>query len=227
MIPPAAGEIRLTGTADQCRAHLDDVRALVEKAGAVPVTVGELETLAAAGDLKELLEKLRAAGAAAIASAAIDLMSEPSALVRTVLDAGLTVSRFVVQGVVADSPFALFDRVRDLQRATRAVRVFAPLPRHVDPAHPTTGYWDSKVIAVARLALHDVDTIQVDWSLYGPKLAQVGLLFGANDVDAVSPGDDAGAGRRRAPVEEIVRNIRAASLEPVERDGVFRLRPEA
>jgi 2-iminoacetate synthase ThiH len=61
----------------------------------------------------------------------------------------------------------------------------------------------------------------VDWRAYGPKLAQVALIFGADDIDNVSPVDDVAEGRRRAPLEEIRRNIRAASLEPAERDGRF------
>jgi hypothetical protein len=64
----------------------------------------------------------------------------------------------------------------------------------------------------------------VDWPLYGPKLAQVGLTFGADDVDGVSPVEETGEGRRRAPLEEIRRNITAASGEPIERDGLFRPR---
>jgi 2-iminoacetate synthase ThiH len=66
-----------------------------------------------------------------------------------------------------------------------------------------------------------VPSIQVDWALYGPKLAQVALTVGADDVDAVSPIDDMSEGPRRAPLEEIRRNIRAAGLEPVERNGRF------
>jgi 2-iminoacetate synthase ThiH len=66
--------------------------------------------------------------------------------------------------------------------------------------------------------------VQVDWALYGPKLAQVALTFGADDVDSVSAVDDMTLGRRRAPLEEIRRNIVAASGEPAERDGLFRLR---
>jgi 2-iminoacetate synthase ThiH len=61
----------------------------------------------------------------------------------------------------------------------------------------------------------------VDWGLYGPKLAQVALTVGADDVDAVSAEDDQAQGPRRAPLEEIRRNIRAAGLEPVERNGRF------
>ena len=66
------------------------------------------------------------------------------------------------------------------------------------------------IVALARL-LVDVPHVQVDWSLYGPKLAQVALTFGADDVDGVSAVDDMSLGRRRAPLEEIRRNIVAAS----------------
>jgi len=57
--------------------------------------------------------------------------------------------------------------------------------------------------------------------LYGPKLAQVALTVGADDVDAVSPIDDLSQGPRRTALEEIRRNILAADLEPVERNGRF------
>ena len=103
------------------------------------------------------------------------------------------------------------------------IPAFAPLPRTMNPAVPTTGYDDVKRVALARLLLDNVPSIQVDWSLYGPKLAQVALTVGADDVDAVSPVDDMAEGRRRAPLEEIRRNIRAAGLEPVERNGRFDL----
>jgi aminodeoxyfutalosine synthase len=110
-----------------------------------------------------------------------------------------------------------------LQYDVAVIPGFAPLPRQTNPAVPTTGFDDVKRVALARLFLEHVPSIQVDWSLYGPKLAQVALTVGANDVDAVSPLDDLSEGRRRAPVEEIRRNIRAAGLDPIERDGRFDL----
>jgi aminodeoxyfutalosine synthase len=77
-----------------------------------------------------------------------------------------------------------------------------------------------KAIAVARLLVDNIASIQVDWALYGPKLAQVALTVGADDVDGVSAleGD---LGRRRSPIEEIRGNITAAGLEPIQRDGLF------
>jgi 2-iminoacetate synthase ThiH len=77
------------------------------------------------------------------------------------------------------------------------------------------------MVAIGRLAAPDIPSIQVDWQRYGPKLAQVALTFGADDLYGVSASDDAPEGRRRAPVEEIRRNIEAAGFEPVERDGRF------
>jgi aminodeoxyfutalosine synthase len=111
--------------------------------------------------------------------------------------------------------------VADLQTRLRTIRVFAPLARTIDTAQPTTGYEDVKRIALARLIVDNVDTIQVDWALYGPKLAQVALTFGADDIDSVAAVDDDSQGRRRSPVEEIRRSIHAAGFEPVERDGRF------
>jgi aminodeoxyfutalosine synthase len=116
---------------------------------------------------------------------------------------------------------ALFKEIAALQQAVAVIRAFAPLPRHVNPAVPTTGYDDVKRVALARIVVDNVPSIQVDWSLYGPKLAQVALTVGANDIDAVSAVDEMSDGRRRAPLEEVQRNIRAAGLEPVERDGRF------
>jgi 2-iminoacetate synthase ThiH len=49
----------------------------------------------------------------------------------------------------------------------------------------------------------------------------VALTFGADDVDGISPSDAAPEGRRRAPLEEIRRNIEAAGFEAVERGGRF------
>jgi aminodeoxyfutalosine synthase len=98
-----------------------------------------------------------------------------------------------------------------------------PLPTRLDAMRPTTGYDDVKSVAMARLAAPNIPTIQVDWLRYGPKLAQVALTFGADDIDNVTASDEAPDGRRRAPLEDVRRNIEAAGLEPAERDGRFEL----
>ena len=59
------------------------------------------------------------------------------------------------------------------------------------------------MVALARLAAPNIPSIQVDWRRYGPKLAQVALTFGADDIDGDLASDEAPEGRRRAPLEEI------------------------
>jgi 2-iminoacetate synthase ThiH len=61
-----------------------------------------------------------------------------------------------------------------------------------------------------------VNVIEVDWQQYGPKLAQVALMFGANHLDRVAAADDASLGPRRASAEEVRRNIVAAGFTPVD-----------
>ena len=67
------------------------------------------------------------------------------------------------------------------------IQAINPLPMTLDAFRPTTGYDDVKMVAVARLAAPNIPTMQVDWLRYGPKLAQVALTFGADDIDGVSP----------------------------------------
>jgi aminodeoxyfutalosine synthase len=118
-------------------------------------------------------------------------------------------------------PVASLLALQALQERTRAFRAFAPLPREQSSTQPSTGYEDVKIVAVARTVLNNLDHIQVDWTAHGPKLAQVALLFGASDLDRVAPSDDAPLGHRRAPLEEVQRNIKSAFLDPIERDGRF------
>jgi aminodeoxyfutalosine synthase len=118
---------------------------------------------------------------------------------------------------------SFFKQIAELQRQVAVIRSFAPLPRSVNAAVPTTGYDDVKRVALARLIVENIRSIQVDWSVYGPKLAQVALTVGADDVDGVAAGDDVGEGRRRSSLEEIRRNIRAAGQVPVERNARFEI----
>jgi aminodeoxyfutalosine synthase len=78
-------------------------------------------------------------------------------------------------------------------------------------------------VAVARLVCRDIPSIQVDWPLYGPKLAQVAITYGADDIDGVAPVDDPAAGPRRAAREDIERHIRAAFAQPAERNGRYEI----
>jgi aminodeoxyfutalosine synthase len=221
-----AGEVRIVGTPPSRAAALECVRQLAAEVAGVPLTgfsLADLEQLSARDGvtLRSLLEDLRTAGLELIAEAPFDRLQDPRRSIEEVNIAGLALARLTIHQSPSPDPFPLLKAVADLQRGVAVVRAFAPLPRRLNAAVPTTGYDDVKRVALARIVVDNVPSIQVDWALYGPKLAQVALTVGADDVDAVSAVDDLSEGRRRAPLEEIQRNITAAGLEPVERNGRF------
>jgi aminodeoxyfutalosine synthase len=225
-IPPAAGEVRIMGAPASRAAARARTRQVVEAAQGRPVSgfsLVDLEALAArdAITLRALLEDLRDAGLELVAEAPVDRLRDARQSIEQVNIAGLSLARLTVERVASADPLPRLKHVADLQRAVGVVRAFAPLPRRVNPAQPTTGYEDVKHVALARLVADLVPSIQVDWALYGPKLAQVALTMGADDLDGVTADDVAPEGRRRSPLEEVRRNIRAAGQEPVERDGRF------
>ncbi len=165
-----------------------------------------------------LARGLREAGVAGLADVRLDLVEDPA--VQWVVDAGLGVPVVGVHDAPAN-PVVFLRRVASLQKATKAFRAIAPLPRRVSTEAPSTGYDDVKLIALAALLVDGVGRVQVDWRQHGAKLSQVALLFGANDLDHVPATDDAPLGPRRAPLEEVRRNILAASLTPVARTARF------
>ena len=123
-------------------------------------------------------------------------------------------------------------RLRAVQDDTGGFQTFIPLAFH--PAHtaldhlPTTsGLTDVRQIAVSRLLLDNFSHIKAYWQMMTAKIAQISLRFGADDIDGtvveVKIYHDAGAttpqGMRRA---DLVRLIREAGREPVERDTLYR-----
>ena len=223
--PSGAGELRIGGSPATRAAALERVAEVARIANGTPLSgfsLADLEELAGREHvtLRALLEDLKAAGLELIAEAPFDRLRDARRSIEEVNIAGLALARLTIDRLPAADMPSLLKEIAALQRGVGVIRAFAPLPRRVNPAVPTTGYEDVKRVALARLSV-DVPSIQVDWALYGSKLAQVALTVGADDVDAVSPVDDLSEGRRRAPLEEIRRNIRAAGLEPVERNGRF------
>jgi aminodeoxyfutalosine synthase len=228
-VPPAAGEVRIAGTPASTVAAAQRVREVLAAVGRTPVSafaLDDLEALAAREQvtLRALLEELRQAGLELLAEAPVDRLREARLAVEEVNIAGLMLARLTIHKLPSADVPALYRRIAALQHDVGVVHAFAPLPRVLNPAVPTTGYDDVRRVALARLLVTNIASIQVDWSLYGPKLAQVALTVGADDLDAVSPLDDDTQGRRRAPVEEVRRNITVAGFEPVERDGRFDVR---
>ena len=222
---PSAREARIDAPfvdIDHARAAVRGAAAAADGVAISGFSLADIEQ-AAAGEIaraRTWFDALHDAGLATIDEAPVDGLREPAALLQAAEAAGVPVARLTVHRGSPEGPLPLIRLVAALQAETNAVRVFAPIPRHPG-AEPTTGYEDVKAVALARILLPSVSHIQADWTLHGPKLAQVALTFGADDMDNVSPLDEVAEGRRRAPLEEIRRNIRAAGFEAVERDSRF------
>ncbi len=122
-------------------------------------------------------------------------------------------------------------RIRDQQDKSGGFQAFIPLAFHPDGngmknLPGPTGVDDLRTIAVSRLLLDNVDHIKAYWVSSTPKVAQIALRFGADDVDGTivhetiyhAAGSTSPQGLTR---ELLVRMIREAGFLPVERDTYY------
>jgi aminodeoxyfutalosine synthase len=224
-MPASARELRITGSPGTLAMAITGVQNARAAAGERVVSAfswSDIERLAGGHErISAALEQLKDAGLDALAELPVDAIPDLQVAIERLVAAGFPQLRLTVDRAPAAQRTGLLLRAFELQERFACVQAINPLPMASSAYRPTTGYEDVKMVALARLAVPNVPTVQVDWQRYGPKLAQVVLAFGADDVYGVSASDDAGEGRRRAPLEEILRNIEAAGFEPVERDGRF------
>ena len=214
-----AGEVRLTTLNESLADAVALVRNGRARAGARRLTGFSLADIIERGwgDLVDVLKQLKQAGLGAIVEAPLDRLDHAEAALQACQDAGLTVQCLSIQKPNAESRTPMLIQARALAARFPWLTTIAPLSREQSVAVPTTGYDDVRAVALARLALPGVPNVQVDWAQYGPKLAQVALTFGANDLDCVSTSDDDTLGRRRTSLEDVSRNIMAAGFQARER----------
>ncbi len=124
------------------------------------------------------------------------------------------------------------DKLRTLQDETHGFITFIPLAFHPDNTPlqhipKTTGFDDLRQIAVARLMLDNIPHVKAYWIMMTPRIAQIAQRFGSDDIDGTVVEEkiyhDAGAttsqNLRRS---DLLRLIREAGREPVERDTLYR-----
>jgi aminodeoxyfutalosine synthase len=122
-------------------------------------------------------------------------------------------------------------RLRELQDETGGFNAFIPLAYHPENnymglQYHTTGTDDLRHIATARLVLDNIPHIKAYWIMITPKLAQVALSFGADDIDGTvveetiyhMAGSETHDYLTRTELERIVT---AAGYIPVERDTLY------
>jgi aminodeoxyfutalosine synthase len=127
-------------------------------------------------------------------------------------------------------------QLRELQDETGGFLTYIPLAYHPDhnelgkelerEGTATTGYEDLLNVAVGRLLLDNVPHVKTHWPMVTPFVSQVAMNFGCDDVEGTVVYErvyhDAGA---HTPMMlsygELVRLIKGAGREPVERNSLY------
>jgi cyclic dehypoxanthinyl futalosine synthase len=126
-------------------------------------------------------------------------------------------------------------RIREQQARTGGFTAFIswPLqPEHTEMADSprTDAVQYLRTLAIARLALDNVDNLQASWVTMGMKIGQVALRFGANDFGSVMMEENvvSAAGTTfRTTKEEMEELIRGAGFRAVRRRQDYSLIQEA
>jgi aminodeoxyfutalosine synthase len=233
---------------------LDLVRGLKERFPAVHIkafTMVEIAYLAKRAKLtiREVLEKLKEAGVDSLPGGGAEIFSER---VRHIIcdhkidgDQWLDTARLAHQLGLRSNATMLYGhvenpedrvdhllRLRSVQDETGGFQTYIPLAFHPDNTPlqhlpKTTGLGDIREIAIGRLLLDNFAHIKAYWQMLTPKIAQIALRFGADDLDGTVIEEkiyhDAGATTPQGMTRrELARLIKEAGREPVERDTLYR-----
>ncbi len=122
-------------------------------------------------------------------------------------------------------------KLRNLQDKTGGFVTFIPLAFHpentrLDHIPSTTGNLDLRALAVSRLMLDNFPHIKAFWIMVTPKIAQLSLSFGADDMDGTVVEEKIvhAAGAVTDQIfhkSTIIDMIREAGRVPMERDTVY------
>ncbi len=159
-------------------------------------------------------------------------------IVKTAHSIGLTSTSTLMYGHIESDDHVAQHLVllRDVQKETGGFTEFVPLGfiheknvlfNHMGARAGSSMPEDVRLVAVARLLLRPwITNIQVSWVKMGPKLAQLGLMAGANDMggtlmeESISRESGSQHGENLPP-EEMRRLIREIGRTPVERNTTY------
>jgi cyclic dehypoxanthinyl futalosine synthase len=177
----------------------------------------------------DTLEKLFDAGLSALGSSSIE--TDPSdaggwlAIHREAHAIGLpTVASIPLRShESAEQWVARLEEVALLQEETHGFLACEPRIEHMERTlDEVTGARYLQFVALARLYLAHVPHVQSDWSIFGPKVLQLALRFGADDAGlVVAATRDRKVPSHHSGEEELRRIIRDAGFEPVQRDAIY------
>ncbi len=241
--------------------YLDIVRAIKEMRPGVSLkafTMIELEQIRriAKKPMDETLADLKEAGVDALPGGGAEVFSERVheelfqaksdsdkwlETARVAHEVGLPSNATMLYGHVEQTEEKVYHlmKLRELQDETNGFLAFIPLSWHpertaIEHLPGPTGQMDLREIAVARLMLDNVPHIKSFWIMNTPAVTQVGLWYGADDMD----GSVLEYEITRDPVTDRVQAlthpqmldmISESGRQPVERDALYNVvdRPES
>ena len=154
---------------------------------------------------------------------------------RTAHEVGLPSNATMLYGHVEQTEEKVYHlmKLRELQDETQGLLAFIPLSWHpertaIDHLPGPTGQMDLREIAVARLMLDNVPHIKSFWIMNTPAVTQVGLWYGADDMDGSvleyeitrDPVTDRAQALTRTQMLDM---ISESGRQPVERDALYHI----
>jgi FO synthase subunit 2 len=159
-------------------------------------------------------------------------------IVKTAHRMGIPTTATMLYGHIEEARHQLkhLDILREMQDSTGGFTEFVPLSfiHQNTPIYRSglsrggaTGVEDLRIFGASRLYLDNFRNLQASWIKLGPKLAQLMLYFGANDLGGTLMEENisrsAGARREMLTRDDLERMIREAGFEPRERDTLYNL----
>jgi cyclic dehypoxanthinyl futalosine synthase len=192
--------------------------------------------------IKEVLERLRAAGLDSIPGGGAEILSdrvrqqlaprkcsadEWLAVMEEAHQQGMRTTATMMFGHIEtwEERLEHLERLRNLQDRTSGFTAFIPWPFQPDntvlaEVEKTSGFAYLRMLALSRIYLDNFANIQASWVTQGPKIAQISLFFGANDFGSTMIEENvvAAAGVHfRLSEQEIRRLISDAGFIPEQR----------
>jgi len=117
---------------------------------------------------------------------------------------------------LGETPTQFLDQLETIHTLQAQSAPFAAFTLHTasGPTEPTAVEY-LKTLAICRLYLDNIPNIQTSAAV-GPKVLQMCLRFGANDIGAIPHH------QKHATEEDLRRIIRDAGFQPIQRDPLYR-----
>lgn len=122
-------------------------------------------------------------------------------------------------------------KVRDLQDETGGFRAFIPWSfqpegTHLPNVKRASGFDYLRTVSISRLMLDNIPNIQASWLTQGPKIGQLALQYGVNDMGSTVIEENVVTAKGAVfmvPLAEIGRLIQDAGFRPARRNTKYEL----